>query len=895
MKGIGGNDRHGPQEGQGVHELLCAHLLGELDTAERARLDRELEASPELRAERARIAATIECVRGALGGVESLSPAILESIEGRAERTRPRLAGRWLRAAAVLAFCALGLFAFRDGVLSTFFPSAEERLARTSLLGTAAAVLPSSDPSDEGAIHGGRAMSLRELGMVEEAWSTSAPRADAPKEEKGGELEIGELIAGELGIGGGGGGRVKGVMPADGSAGLDLSMSGKSENQQHRLPEVLLGRQSGVEVPYEQLAFPGSTALDPSGVVDAVGYSMLDLSLSAQPPAAPGPATPGPAAGAAGSMEARSMEKKRAESSVGRDDGDLFRDRLSAEVSNEPRVGRELDRALTAELLLADCRRRPGERPSAMYFRFWGDNPFVLTQLERRSTFGADVDTASYALARRMLSEGHLPEKAQIRTEEFVNYFAPDVPAPVEDTFAIHTDLAPSRFGGVADGLRPAERWMLRVVIRGKEVARSERQPLALTFVIDVSGSMRQENRLELVKHSLRLLVAELDARDSIALVAFSNEARLVLPMTSAAQRGIVESAIHGLSTGGGTNAEAGLKLGYEVARASLSRAAHSRVVLLSDGVANIGQTDQDRINADVRRHREAGIFLNTVGVGLGNHNDLFLEQLANKGDGLCNYIDDPKEARRALVDNFTGAFQPIARDVKVQLELDPERVFRWRLLGYENRAIANQDFRNDAVDAGEVGAGHQVTALYELELLAPPTAETGTLATVRLRWKEPTGAGRDPLEDTATEREHELLGARATSWEGSSLGYKRAVLVAQLAEILRRSSHASGDSLDDLLVEATALDRQLDQAEFREFVAMVERTRSLAHALRRAHDPLETCLHALRRNEHLRAELDELRWDRAPSLLEDLERQNRELEARIRDLLRDQYKEEGR
>ena len=277
-----------------------------------------------------------------------------------------------------------------------------------------------------------------------------------------------------------------------------------------------------------------------------------------------------------------------------------------------------------------------------MFFRFWGDNPFVQTSLDSQSTFGVDVDTASYTLARRYRSEGKLPEKAQIRTEEFLNYFKPDVEAPTEGVFNVHTEIAPSRFGG-KDG-----KYMLRVTVRGKDVAREERQPLNLPFVVDVSGSMNQGDRLETVKHGLRLLTAQLDANDSIALGAYSTEARIVLPMTSAASRALIEEAIHGLSAGGGTTAEAGLKMGYAAAADQVSGGRHHRVVLLSDGVANIGQTDQDRINADVQKYRDRGIYLNTIGVGMDNHNDNFLEQLANKGDGICNYIDDEKEARRA-------------------------------------------------------------------------------------------------------------------------------------------------------------------------------------------------------------------------------------------------------
>lgn len=546
---------------------------------------------------------------------------------------------------------------------------------------------------------------------------------------------------------------------------------------------------------------------------------------------------------------------------------------------------------IRVERILNGCRRLPHEKPSAMFFRFWGDNPFVLAQLDNLSTFGVDVDTASYALARRYLTEGHLPEKAQVRTEEFVNYFEPDVPAPLEGTFAIHTDLAPSRFG-ISEGYE-SERWMLRVVVRGKEIAASERKAVNLTFVVDTSGSMKENNRLELVKHALRLLTTQLDANDSIAIIAFSNEARMVLPMTSMANRGVVEAAIYGLQPEGSTNAEGGLRLGYEVATASLAPGVTHRVVLLSDGVANVGTTDQDRINAEVKRNRDLGIYLNTVGVGLNNHNDVFLEQLADKGDGLCNYIDSAAEAKRALVDNFVGAVEPIARDVKVQVEFDKGQVYRHRLLGYENRAIADADFRNDAVDAGEIGSGHQVVALYELELTGTPS--DGPLATVRLRWKPPIGVGRDPLEDAATEIEQPVQRSAATAWEVAPAGYKRSVLVAQFAEILRRSVHARADSLDELIAESAKLAPTLGDPDFTEFLALLEKSRELVLRTLPRHDDLSMCIDALRRNRILNAQWEELRVSENRAVIDELERQNAQLEARIRELIRNEIRGEIR
>jgi Ca-activated chloride channel family protein len=219
--------------------------------------------------------------------------------------------------------------------------------------------------------------------------------------------------------------------------------------------------------------------------------------------------------------------------------------------------------------VIQDCRPRPNEVPRDMFFRFWGDNPFEFAAVDALSTFSADVDTASYTLARRYVNEGHLPTKEQVRTEEFVNYFKADVPAPESGTFAIHTTVAPSRFGTPGPGEMVArERDMLRVVVRAKDVPKAQRKPLALTFVVDCSGSMKEQDRIGMVKHAIRLLVSQLDARDSISIVKFSTDAALVLPMTSAREKGLIESAIDPLVADGSTNSEAGLRMGYNAALA---------------------------------------------------------------------------------------------------------------------------------------------------------------------------------------------------------------------------------------------------------------------------------------------------------------------------------------
>jgi Ca-activated chloride channel family protein len=315
--------------------------------------------------------------------------------------------------------------------------------------------------------------------------------------------------------------------------------------------------------------------------------------------------------------------------------------------------------------------------------------------------------------------------------------------------------------------------------------------------------------------------------------------------------------------------------------------------VFLSDGVANVGETDPAKLAEGVKRIREKGVYLNTIGVGMNNHNDALLEQLADKGDGICNYIDSPDEAKRVMVDNFTGAMETIARDVKIQVEFDPSQVYRYRLLGYENRFIANKDFRNDKIDAGEVGAGHQVCALYELETTGK--ASDKPLATVRLRWKAPRDVRRPDANEEATEIERPVLASQMTSYEGASYGYKRAVIVAQFAEFLRRSTHARGRSLDDLMSEARKIDRRGEDDDFSQLVTLLEKSRALILANLPACDELCQAVDVIRRNQILRAEHELLSTERDQKLIDELTRQNNELEQRIREYLRHQLEQRAK
>lgn len=417
-----------------------------------------------------------------------------------------------------------------------------------------------------------------------------------------------------------------------------------------------------------------------------------------------------------------------------------------------------------------------------VFFDDAGTNPFIDTEDDNFSTFGMDVDTASYTVMRRYLRDGYLPPSEAIRVEEFVNALDYNYAPPTDEAFAIHLEGAPSKFG---EGKRLR---LLRIGIQGRVIPDTDRKDAILTFVVDVSGSMRRENRLGLVKQALTLLLEQLRPSDKVGIVVYGSHARVVLPHTSIVNREHILTAIRSLAPEGATNAEAGLRMGYKLATQNASRDAINRVILCSDGVANVGQTGPEAILTEIRTYVKEGVTLTTVGFGMGNYNDVLMEQLANNGNGSYTYVDTLSEAKRIFVENLTGTLQIIAKDAKIQVEFNPETVSRFRLLGYENRRLAHEDFRNDTVDAGEVGAGHSVTALYEIKL---HNDAVGKLATVAIRHEDPdTGHVTEVNESIATD-------ALRGTFEEATPTFQLAASVAEFAEILRGSFWAQEGSLE--------------------------------------------------------------------------------------------------
>lgn len=461
-------------------------------------------------------------------------------------------------------------------------------------------------------------------------------------------------------------------------------------------------------------------------------------------------------------------------------------------------------------------RTAPKEEPDDMFFEDYGVNPFIDTEDDHYSTFALDVDTGSYSLARSYLQDGYFPPEDAVRVEEFVNYFPQGYrPPSFRDTFAIYLDGAPTPF-------TETDRYqMIRVGIQGYEVQRSDRKDVSLTFVIDVSGSMANGNRLQLVQESLELLVDQLGRADRVSIVAYTDTAWVVLPPTPASRKGEIVEAIYSLYPMASTNVEAGLQLGYEQALEAFLPNGINRVVLCSDGVANVGNTGPQSIWDSVKYHASEGITLTTVGVGMGNYNDVLLEQLADNGEGFYAYVDTLDEARRLFVYDLVSTLQVIALDAKLQVDFNPEVVARYRLVGFENRAIADQDFRNDRVDAAEIGAGHNVTALYEVKLY--PDAR-GEIATVFLRWQDPDNFRVREIDETFFTNNLE------DSFRLADPYFQLDVLVAEFAEILRDSYWAEDTSLYDLTEYAQGLLRQLEEQEVHEFVELLERASRLSY-----------------------------------------------------------------
>jgi Ca-activated chloride channel homolog len=434
------------------------------------------------------------------------------------------------------------------------------------------------------------------------------------------------------------------------------------------------------------------------------------------------------------------------------------------------------------------------------------DNPLKITVQEPVSTFSIDVDTASYAVVRQSLAAGYLPVTDAVRVEEMVNYFPYDYPAPAAGEAPFQPTVT------VFETPWNPDTELVHIGIQGMMPAIEDRPPLNLVFLIDTSGSMEDANKLPLLKQSFRLMLDNLRPEDRVAIVEYAGSAGLVLDATPASERQTILNAIQNLGAGGSTNGQGGLEQAYAVAEAMTKDGEVSRILLATDGDFNVGETGTQGLTDYIAAKRDTGVYLSVLGFGRGNLDDATMQALAQNGNGTAAYIDTLNEAQKVLVDQLTGALFPIAGDVKVQVEFNPAIVAEYRLIGYETRALNREDFNNDRVDAGELGAGHTVTAIYEITPVGSPAVRTeplryGTEAEaapvstetsdeigfLRLRWKEP-GSTVSQLMETP------ITGATI-----AGTGAQFAAAIAGFGQLLRDSDYLGDWGWDDAIALATA------------------------------------------------------------------------------------------
>ena len=444
------------------------------------------------------------------------------------------------------------------------------------------------------------------------------------------------------------------------------------------------------------------------------------------------------------------------------------------------------------------------------------ENTLKVTRETPVSTFSVDVDTASYAIVRSSLMNGQLPPAAAVRIEEMVNYFPYDYAAPTQGVFATSLAMMATPWNENTQ--------LLRIALQGQMPEVEARPPLNLVFLIDTSGSMNQPNKLPLLKQSLRLMLGQLRAEDQVAIVAYAGSAGQVLEPTAATERDTILGALDNLAAGGETNGQAGLQQAYALAKQMQEEGEVSRVLLATDGDFNVGLSNPEALKDYIADKRDSGTFLSVLGFGRGNLDDATMQALAQNGNGQASYIDSLPEAQKVLVDQLTGALFPIASDVKVQVEFNPAAVAEYRLIGYETRALAREDFNNDKVDAGDIGAGHQVTALYEVTPVGNETqvdalrygessadGSTDELGFLKLRFKEPGAQDSQLIEraiPTTLEPDTELEFAAAISSFSELLRGSERLGDWSYEEAIMAASNARGEDSFGYRAEAIQLMR---------------------------------------------------------------------------------------
>jgi len=468
-------------------------------------------------------------------------------------------------------------------------------------------------------------------------------------------------------------------------------------------------------------------------------------------------------------------------------------------------------------------------------YQYIDDNPIKLVEEQPVSTFSIDVDTASYANVRRLLNQGALPQQAAVRIEELINYFNYDYIAAdlaADQSFSIYTEMGPSPFN--------RDKHLLHIGIQGKDINRAERPASNLVFLIDVSGSMNRANKIGLLKNALKMLTKQLTAQDKVAIVVYAGAAGTVLEPTAGDNNQAIIDALSRLSAGGSTNGGAGINAAYALAKKSFVSGGINRVILATDGDFNVGTTNQQSLKELIVQQKKSGVALSILGFGSGNYNDQLMQELAQNGDGNAYYIDTLNEARKVLVEELSSTLMIIAKDVKIQLEFNPNVVSEYRLIGYETRALKRQDFNNDKVDAGDIGAGHTVTALYEISLAGAnnqsvdalryatksATKSVGIsdeLAYLRLRYKKPNEVKSQLIEMPIKQSDIK------DNLQQTSDSFKFSAAVAGFGQLLR-----GGENLSTMPIEQVILLAQQAKGEDKygyrgEFINMVKLADAIA------------------------------------------------------------------
>ena len=481
----------------------------------------------------------------------------------------------------------------------------------------------------------------------------------------------------------------------------------------------------------------------------------------------------------------------------------------------------------TSKMILSS----PPQQRNAETYKEIKENSFVAVAQQPVTTFSADVDRAAYANVRRIIGYGQIPPKDAVRIEEMVNYFDYDYPAPEEGSVSplrVSPELAPAPWN--------PNHLLLRIGLQAKKIDLAKAPPSNIVFLIDVSGSMDEENKLPLLQSSFKMLLGQLRPDDKVAIVTYANGTKVALPSTSVKDKEKIIKVLDNLYASGGTSGGKGIQLAYEQAQKSFIKNGNNRIILATDGDFNIGINNTTDLEKFIEKQRESGIYMSVLGFGIGNYRDDMAETIADKGNGNYAYIDNITEAKKVLVNELSGTLFAVAKDVKLQLEFNPKYVKEYKLIGYENRMLANEDFTNDKKDAGEIGAGHTVTALYELVPSDGKVAQSlryqsqelnekgkgNELGFLKIRYKDPKVKDAKSVEIT------EPLVFNKKALKETSTDYRFAASVAEFGILLRDNSNKANATYDQVIELAEGAIGKDPEGYRKEFVRLVKSVKML-------------------------------------------------------------------